>query len=60
MKNCITVAYEEKIKSQIMYKLVAGQSPSLKEIVAQLIEANEAQASYIISAYFHVKNEVVG
>lgn len=60
MKNALTVMYEEKMKSQIMLKMVSGKTPALKELVKEYIESNQQHASYIISAYFHVKNEIVG
>lgn len=60
MKNQLTQIYVEKMKAQIMLKLVDGQSASLKEVFKEFLEENQVHSKYIISAYFHVKHEVLG
>lgn len=60
MNQVIMQAYEQEMKAALMLKLACGEVTTLKDTMLAILQTNEEQSKYIISAYYKVKKELLG
>ena len=60
MDQHVVEYYENVLKHEIMQKQFDGTTKTLKELVAEYIERDEAHYNDILAAYLNVKKELIG
>lgn len=60
MNQHIVEYYENIFKNEIMQKQLDGATKTLKELVAEFIQRDEAHHTDIQTAYTNVKKELIG
>lgn len=60
MDQQVVEYYESLFKIEIMQKQIDGATKTLKELVAEFVQRDEAHHTDIHAAYLNVKKELVG
>ena len=60
MNQQVVEYYENLFKNEIMQKQIDGATKTLKELVAEFVQRDEAHHKDIHEAYLNVKKEIVG
>ncbi|MFJ7734914.1 hypothetical protein ACIQ2D_01130 [Lysinibacillus sp. NPDC097287] len=60
MNQRVVEYYESLLKNEIMQKQLDGATKTLKELVAEFAQRDEAHKTDIYAAYSNVKKELIG
>ena len=60
MNRLVVEYYENIFKNEIMLKQIDGATKTLKELVTEFVQRDEAHLSDIHTAYSNVKKELIG